>query len=896
MISELWSDLRYRIRALVRRQELERELDVELRFHLEHEAEKYERMGVPRSEALRRARLDFGGVEEMKERSRDARGTMLVDSTLQDARYALRGLRAKPGFTVGVVLTLGLGIGANAAMFGVVDRLLFRPPPYMRDADQVHRVYLAWTSNKSERVERSMQFPRYLDLMNAARSFSSMAAFNTWQAAVGDGDAARQRAVTAASASYFDFFDAHPALGRFFTAREDSIPVGSPVAVLGYAYWQSDFGGRPDALGQQLRVGHTLYTIIGVAPEGFTGMADQGLPALYVPIAAFAWDMRGSDYSKDYHWSWLEVVARPRPGTTVATATADLSAAHQRSWIAQDPDRGPQMVASSRPRVILGPVQLGRGPQAGPEAKVVVWVTGVAVIVLLVACANVANLLLARAITRRREIALRLALGVSRRRLMRQLLTESLVLAALGGMVGLIAAQWGGAMLAASFLPPDFSTSVLTDKRTVIVALAATMSAAILTGLAPAFHAVRSDLAQALNAGGRDSGARPSRTRTLLLIFQATLSVVLLIGAGLFVRSLHNVRSMRLGYDVDPVLVVTRSMRGVSLTDAQRMALEQRMVDEARATPGVVSATQAASVPFWSNEGRPLFVPGVDTVSKLGRFLLQSGNADYFKTLGTRIVRGRAFDASDRAGGPGVIVVSEGMTNALWPARDPLGKCVRIGADTAPCSTVIGVAENMRTRSLAEDREYAYYLPIAQYGAPTGMLFVRVTGDAAEHAEIVRRRLQRLMPGAAYVTTQPFRNMVDPTMQSWRFGATMFVAFGGLALALAGIGLYSMIAYGVAQRRQEIGIRIALGASRASVVRLVVRGGVRLVIVGVIAGGAISLWAGKWVASLLFREPPNDPAVYVGVAAVLIGVALVATAMPAIAAARVDPTVALRAD
>jgi ABC-type antimicrobial peptide transport system permease subunit len=236
------------------------------------------------------------------------------------------------------------------------------------------------------------------------------------------------------------------------------------------------------------------------------------------------------------------------------------------------------------------------------------------------------------------------------------------------------------------------------------------------------------------------------------------------------------------------------------------------------------------------------------------------------------------------------------MANALWPAGEPLGKCVRIGAETAPCSTVIGVAEDIRSRSLGEDHEYTYYLPIAQYDAPTGMLFVRVTGRATEYAEIVRRRLQRLMPGAAYVTVQPLQNMVDPTMQSWRFGATMFVAFGGLALALAGIGLYSMIAYGVAQRRQEIGIRIALGASRANVVRLVVRGGLRLVIVGVIAGGAISLWSGRWLATLLFRESPSDPAVYGGVAAVLIGVSLVATVMPAIAASRLDPNVALRAD
>jgi predicted permease len=897
MLSELWSDLRYRLRAIFRRSAVEQELDDELRFHVEREADKLVRAGLSPNEARRRARIAFGGVDRTKEEARDARGTVLFESILQDTRYAVRGLRAKPGFTAGIVLTLSLGIGANAAMFGIIDRMLFRAPAHLRDAEHTHRVYLASTSGGQERVSAWTSFPRYADLLRWTHAFSSIATFATWRIAVGDGDAARVTPVAGVSASYFDFFDARPPVGRFFVAREDSVPTGSPVVVLSYAYWQLEFGGRAEVLGKQIRVGHTLCTVIGVAPVHFVGIDDEGVPAMYIPITTFLWDARSIDYSQNYGWQGRLLIARRRPEFTVAQATADLTTAFQRSWVAAN-ERSPARavpVATARPHAMLGPVQLERGPLAGPEAKVVAWVGGVAAIVLLIACANVANLLLARAVTRRREIALRLALGVSRGRLVRQLVTESLALAALGGAVGLAVAQWGGAVIRALFLPNDVATSIFTDVRSLIVTLLVTAAAAMITGLAPALQAVRYDLAGSLNAARRDAGARASRLRTGLLVFQATLSVVLLVGAGLFVRSLLNVHNLRLGYDVRPVLVVTDNPRGVKLTTAERSALEARLVDAARATPGVESATPVSSVPFWGFE-EPYLFSGVDSVSWRGDFVLQAGNPDYFRTMGTRVVRGRAFDDHDRADAPRVVVVSQGMASFLWPAEDAIGKCLRIGADTAPCTTVVGVAEDLHMRALKHQQEYTYYIPIAQYNSATGMLLVRVNGNAADYAEPVRRRLQHEMPGAAYVTAQPFQNMVDMKTQSWRFGATMFVAFGALALTLAGIGLYSMIAYGVAQRRREIGVRIALGASSTNIVRLVVRGGLRLVVLGVVLGGVISLWAGKWIATLLFDETPTDPMIYVSVAAMLVGVSLVATAMPAIAAARVDPNVALRAD
>jgi predicted permease len=896
MFDELWSDLRYRMRALLRRDSVERELNDELRFHLERETEKYERMGLSRAEATRRASLAFGGVERAKEASRDGRGTLLLETTLQDLHYSIRGLRSKPAFTVGVVLTLGLGIGANAAMFGIVDRLLYRPPAYLRDASMTHRVYMSQIeSGGATRTEHNTQFARYLDFLRLTHDFSSIAAFQTRTVAIGEAAEARERPVTVASASYFDLFDARPALGRFFTAREDSVPVGTPVAVLGYAFWQTEFGGRADVIGKTIRVDRVLCTIIGVAPDGFTGMTDQGVPALYMPITTYAWGFRGRDYSKNYNWGWLELVVRRKDGVSVTDAAADLNNAYRQSVIAEYQLNDAKLdLDATKPKASLFPVQLGRGPEAGQEAKVVVWVGGVALIVLLVACANVANLLLSRAVKRRREIALRLALGVSRGRLIRQLLTESLVLAALGGVVGLAAAQWGGAVLRALFLP-DEPAGVVTDVRTLGIALVATLGAALLTGIVPAIAASRADLARSLAAASRDAGAVRSRTRTVLLVFQAALSVVLLIGAGLFVRSLQNVRGMRLGYDVGPLSVISLSLRGVKLNPTETNVLANRLIEAARGVPGVSGVTPVASVPFWSNEGRGLYVQGIDTVRKLGRFILQAGDTNYFRVTGTRILRGRGFVASDGPAAP-VVVVGDGMAKVLWPGQDPIGKCIRISDPAAPCTTVVGVAEEMRMRALDDVREHTYYVPMTQYGDAPSDIFVRVTGDAADYSGAMRRALQPLMPGEAYVNVRPLRELIDPRMRGWEFGATMFLAFGGLALALAAIGLYSVIAYGVAQRQKELGVRIALGASRGSVVRLVVGGGVRMVAIGVGIGALIALWSSRWLAALLFDESPKDPVVYAAVAGVLVIVAIVATALPAVGAARVDPNVALRAE
>jgi predicted permease len=828
----------------------------------------------------------------------------LWDAFTQDLRYAARGLWGRPGFTAAVVLTLALGIGANAAMFSVVDRLLFRPPPLLKHPALVHRVYLARTIRTGTFAGGGVQYARYRDLTNWTHSFARTAEFTPRKLAVGVGTEAREMQVGVVTAGFFGFFDAPPALGRYFTAAEDTTPVGAAVAVLSYGYWRTAYGGRRDVLGRTAQIGATVYTIVGVAPKGFVGLWPAEPPAIYVPMTAYGaelqtmFPLRGETWWGTYHLTWASMIAERKPGVSVAGANADLSTAYLRSYAAQRTiDHGMTPEAIAKPHAIAASVLAERGPNESSDAKVATWIGGVALIVWLIACANVANLLLARALRRRREIAVRIALGVSRARLVSQLLTESMLLACLSGLAGLLVAQFGGAVLRAELLPRTAAAGVLTDPRTLVFAGLAALVAGFLTGLAPVLQTRRADLTGDLKAGEREGGIHRSRTRVALLVLQGALSVVLLVGAGLFVRSLRNVRHVPLGYDVDPVLIVDLQMRGVEVDSAARVALRNRLLDEARTIPGVLRASRRVTVPFWSTWNTDLHVTGIDSVERLGEFDLNAVSPDYFATMGTRILRGRGLNDQDVAGAPRVMVAGEGMARVLWPGREPLGQCVRVGSDTVPCTTVVGIAEDIRAQQFGgEGKYFYYYLSGAQFNPDQGGLFVRTRGPAGAAQETVRRRLQPLMPGIAYVTVTPLADVLGSRMQSWRLGATMFTVFGALALVLAAIGLYSVIAYNVAQRTQEMGVRIALGAEAHHVVRLVVSEGLRLALVGVVLGSVTALVVSRWVKPLLFEVSPRDPAVFAGVALALLAVATLASSVPARRAARADPIQALRTE
>ena len=900
MLSQFWSEFRFRVRALLQRADVERELDDELRFHLEREAEKYAAAGVPQRDAMRRARLAFGGVDRIKDDTRDARGVTFIDHLIQDVRYALRGFGAQPLFAAVVIATLALGIGVNAAMFGILDRMLVRPPAYLRDPNTVHRVYTEWTAVDGRRMsERFQEYPRYVDFIRWSRSASDFAAFSYRPLAIGDGENTTGLLVGTVTASFFNFFDAKPVIGRFFAPSEDAAPSGASVAVLGFGYWQSQFAGRRDVLGSALRIGTVTYTIIGVAPRGFDGVSDHRSPVAFIPLTTFAASVR-PNYHNRYNWSLLEILMRRKPGVSADAATADLTNAFRLSWN-KERRVALERAAVERPVSIAGRVQLARGPMAGPETNVMRWIGGVALVVLLIACANVANMLFARALRRNRELMLRRAIGATRGRLIQQLLTETMVLAVCGTAAGLVGAQFAIRSLRTLFVDADDALSVVRDGRTLAFAIGLTLLIALCAGLAPALHSARGDLSGSLKAGMRDSVYRRSSLRSSLLVFQTTLSVVLLVVAGLFVRSLLQVRGLRLGYDADQVAFVESSMRGTKLTAPEMMSLADRLLAESRAMPGVVSSSVTISIPFLGGERRPLYVPGIDSVEKLGRFQLQAGSPDYFATMGTRILRGRGLSADDRGNAPRVVVVSDAMAKTLWGSESPLGKCMRIESDTLPCTTVVGVAENVRSYDIGNGGEFMYYLPLPQYLNGVGELeelafFIRVAGRPEDVVQPLRARLQRLMPGASYLTVLPFRQIVDPAMRSWTTGAKMFLAFGGLALVIAAIGLYAVVAFAVAQRTQELGVRIALGAQSADVFRLIVGEGLRVTVGGVALGTGIALVAGRRVGPLLFNESPSDPVVYGVVALTLISVGLFASALPAVRATRVDPNVALRAD
>jgi predicted permease len=820
---------------------------------------------------------------------------------LQDLRYALRGLARSPAFTITVVLTLGLGVGANAAMFGIIDRLMFRPFPYLRDQDAVHRVYLVSTFRGRESTGGVEEYTRYLDLKNNSTTIAQAAGFAPQNLAVGTGLAARERRVGTVSATFFDFFEARPALGRFFLPDEDVTPRGAQVVVLSYDFWQNEYGGR-DVLGESLQVWNIPCTIVGVAPRGFVGVFDADPPAVYIPITTFAGSTPSerdrTTYFTRYNWGWMDMMVRRKPGVSVAALTADLSQAYVRSWdamVAQESRNTPTALA--KPHAIAGPLKTAAGPDPTVEARTVRWVSGIALIVLLIACSNVANLFLARALRRQRETAVRIALGVARRRLMTQWFTEALVLALIGCAAGVLIAQWGGAAIRQLFVGTGAAIPVATDWRTLGISAALALVAAVLTGTAPALVVGRAGAAEALKTGARGGTYHRSGLRTGLLVVQVTLSVVLLAGAGLFVRSFAKVRALRLGYDVEPAVLISRNLRGMQVSDSDLVTLGRRLLESAQAVPNVEHASLMSSVPFWSTSSTSLFVTGIDSVGRLGRFTYQTGTPDYFATMDTRILRGRAFTDADRAGGERVAVVSAAMANALWPGRDAIGQCMRVGADTAPCTTVIGIAEDAAQNQLSGDDRFRYYMPMAQFRPErNNYLIARVRGDPAVVGETIRKALQPLMPGQAYITTRPMREVISGQQRAWRFGATMFLAFGVLALVVAAVGLYGVIAYDVAQRMHELGVRTALGAQVGDLVRLVLGRGVQVAVIGIAAGILIVLAAGSRIQPLLFQQPARDPMVMVVVSGVLLFAAIAACIAPARRAATADPNLALRSE
>ncbi len=874
------------------------DLAQELAFHRETLDRDLVRRGMSPAAARQQARRTMGNETLMREESRAVWLWPSLEALWQDATYTLRGLRHNSTFTLGVVLTLALGIGANAAMFSLVDRLLFRPPALMVDPATVHRVYL-YQSVRGQERETGGIYARYNDLVRWSTSFSQTSGVAFKKLAVGVGEGTQLRDVAIVGAEFFGFFEAPPVLGRYFTTAEDTPPVPAPVVVLSRRLWETQFNGRRDVVGSTVQIDAVAYIIIGIAPNELVGLWPFQPPAAFIPVATFAANRGNKEWATTYTTAFgLGVLVRRKPGVSIAAANADLTNALIRSYQVQNEGRQGAPPSELRPRAVAASVLAERRPDASSTTRTARWVSGVTVIVLLIACANVANLLLARTIRRRREIAVRVALGVSRSRLFGQLLAEGVLLALLGGGASLLVAVWGSSLLQGMYFPGTERASLFTDLRTLLFTGTIALGVGVFTSLAPMVQVARGTVTADLKSAAREGTHQRRGLRTALVVLQCALSVVLLVGAGLFVRSLRNAREVPLGFDPKSILVVSLNMRDVRLDSAAMVALRLRLLESVVQAPGVSHATLQESIPFAGESSRLLFASGIDSVRKLGIFYSNTVSADYFRVMGTRILRGRAIESTDRDGARRVAVVSESMAGALWPGRDPIGQCFRMRADTMPCRYVVGVAEDIHSQSIgAERRPFFYYLPAAQWEPQEGGLFVRTHGEArGALVERVRQHVQREMPGTSFVTVRPLADVVDATFRSWIVGAKVFTAFGALALVLAAVGLYSVIAYNVTQRKHELGIRLALGARRAGIVRLVVREGLSFSLVGIVIGAGVALTAGRWIAPLLFKQSPYDPAVLALVSSVLLGVAVIAGCLPALRAAGLDPKTALRAE
>jgi putative ABC transport system permease protein len=880
------------------------DVDEEIRLHLQaREAELIAR-GLSSDDARRTASEEFGDIDATRERLYEIRRR--VDrrrdrswwwhQIVADLRSALRGMQRSPGFAAAVIATVALGIGANAAVFSVVDRMLFRPPPLLRDAVRTRRLYIHFPAPDGPRYLEDVVYPRYLDIETSATSVERTALYTQRALAVGVGEDAREMPVGAVSASFFEFFDAPAALGRYFNEQENAPPSGTPVAVLSYGSWQTRYGGRQEVLGEKIRVGPTLYTVIGVAPRAFVGLWPEQAPAVFIPFASFAdaYGPPGKHVWMDYKHGLGGMLVHLKPEVRTAAANADLTHALLQSWAKEN---GRTAKPPKGWYAVTAPVLAERGPMQTTVSRVAMLVGGMGIIVLLIAGANVTNLLLARALRRRREIALRLALGVNRGRLLSQLLVESVLLAVCGGGVGLIAAQWGGSALRAAFLPEGATAPVVTDVRTLVFVAVTIAMVGFASGLAPVFAARRVDVVRHLKFGSPHGASQHSRAREVLLVLQGALSMVLLVGGGLFVRSLANAQHIRLGYDVAPVLVAELNMRGVLVDSAGRVALREQLLATARRAPAIEHAALHFNLPFRGRWVVWFRAPGVDSsaLRRANEFYLNAVTPDYFTTMGTRIVRGRGIEAGDGAIAPGVVVVSSAMERLLWPGKNAIGQCVEIEADRA-CRYVVGVAEDIKNTALSDDAGLYYYLSAAQFNPQAGGLVLRTRGDAASQADLIRRMLQKEMPGASYITVTPFADVVGEQTQSWRIGTTMFVAYGMLALLVAAVGFFSVIAYDVEQHRHEMGVRLALGAEPGQVAWLVVRRGLLLGSAGFIVGGATTLVMSARFAELLFAVSPRDPLVYAVAAAVILSVAAIASFIPARRASHVAPALALQAD
>jgi putative ABC transport system permease protein len=895
MLSSIW----HRLVALVRRRRLERDLENEVAFHLAMREADLRAGGVPDPAAREMARRRFGNVTYLKEQTRDMWLFPSLESIAQDVRFALRTLRKTPGFTIVAVVALAIGIGGNTAIFSLVDAVRARALPYQ----EPERLVQLWGNVQRARVERrGTSYPDYADWHAQATSFEEMAALDGGTMTLFTTEEPERLSVELVSPGYFSILSVAPAQGRTIRPEEDVVGNPANVVVLSDGLWRRRFGSDPAIIGKQITLNTRVCTVIGIMPPGFKGLTDSA--ELWAPFAftgsAQAMANRGS--------RGFAPVAKLKKGVSLAAAQSEMDAIARRLEAAY-----PQ--TNEKRGVEVSPLDVELVGALRPALSMLMAAVA---FVLLIACANVANLLMTRSEARRREIAVRTALGAGRGRLLRQLITESCVLTVIGAAVGLLLAQASiGALLAASPVTfPSFVAPTL-DLRVAAFTIGVSLACGILVGLAPGLQAKAVDLSNMLKEAARGSGGKRSQqVRGALVIAEVSMAVVLLIGAGLMIRSVRNLMALDPGFNPSSVLTLRVNIPRASAAAVQPspagapstppapppLVVQARsLVQRVRAVPGVVAATLSNDLPldgsagavFYTAEGQPAV-----NAQNIPRAYIHAVSPDFFATLGIPLTQGRTFTDNELIPQATAVIVSDQVVKRFWPGQDPIGKRIKFGAvdSNNPWLSIVGVAGDVKYRGLPENptKDPDIYTPFVDRNT-VAAIGVRTAGPPTAVASAVRSAIRAADPSITVYSVRSMDELIGNQTAQSRFIMWLMGAFAAIALSLAVIGIYGVMSYLVAQRTREIGVRLALGAAGGDILRLVVGNGARLIAVGIVGGVAAAFVLKRLVSTLLFGVTALDAAAAVAVA-VLASVALAACYVPALRATRVSPMTALRYD
>ena len=819
-----------------------------------------------------------------------------METTWQDVRYAMRTLAKSPSFTAAVIVSLALGIGANTTIFTLLNTLFLNPLPVERPAELV-AVFTTANRNATQFGNLlPLSYPNLKDFRERTDALKDLAAYSPPLAlAFMTADGPERVFAQLVTGNYFDVLGVRPIAGRFFTSDDDRTPGAHPIAVIGYGLWQRRFGGRFDAIGETIALNRHTITIVGVAPEGFKGVTSMFGPELWLP------SMMSAQFQPRQSGSWLDERAavvfsafgRLRPGVTLTQADANLKTiASALEHEHPDQNAGRSVTVMPIAEATIFPGMRGTLMLAGGVLMAIVG------LVLLIACSNVANLLLARASARRQEVAVRLALGATRTRLVRQLVTESLLLGAAGGALGFAFGIWGRDLLWAArpAVVANNFVELRIDTHVFAFALVLSIATGVLFGIIPAVRASRADLVGALKLEPPlVRGGRRLTVANVLLVGQVAFSLVALVTAALFVRSLQRAHDVDLGYDTRPLAILSVNLAQGGYDEARGRQFARDVRDRIERVPGITAVSWSTNMPLWANQYRRVSIDGAapSKQSDLPLALVTTVDVDYFKVLGFGMTQGRDFTSGDSEKGMAVAIVNDRMAERYWPNQNPIGHTFRFDSDPT-ARHVIGIVKTIKYQTLGETPQPAVYLPFRQNYADGLVLYVRSSGEPARAIGTVQREVHAMDPHVPLENASSVDDLIDQSLWMMRIATGLLAVFGALAIALASVGLYGLMAYSVNQRRRELSVRMALGADRGAVLRLVVREGMTLVAIGIVVGVGLSLAISRALASLLLGIAATDAVSFATAAVLLTSVALFGTYLPARRASRFDPLVALR--